>query len=636
MDHLQTEARNPASTRLDEMTALEIVRLMNAEDARVVPAVAGQAESLARAVEIIADRLRMGGRLIYVGAGTSGRLGVLDASECPPTFNSPPEQVVGVIAGGPAALTRAVEGAEDHPEQASRDLESLGVSSRDAVVGIATSGRTPYVLGAIAHARKEGAFTIGIVCNTDAELNPLVDLPIVPVVGPEVVSGSTRLKAGTATKLVLNILSTGSMVLLGKTYGNLMVDLRATNSKLRARTNRIVRQLTGLSADAADALLQRCGGELKTALVVQLGGIEPEEARTRLAPAGGQVRRALPNLVVSRDAERSTNALPFGSRLTNSSLVLGIDGGGSHTVALLATRTADNWTILGRGASGPSNLQAVGKERALAALDDAVTNAFLAANLARCPVRCACLGLAGADRLDDQRVIREWAEGAYLADKVDITNDAAILLAAGTPQGWGLALIAGTGSIAFGRNPDGQRARAGGWGYLLGDEGSAYALVMAGLRAVVRAADGRGPATRLTERFLAQLGLTQPQELVAAVYRGGRSRADLAALAPLVLEVAEKDEVAGSIVDREAQELARAGEAVMRQFRWQGPIPTALAGGLLVRSEVYRQRVLNALTNLGVSAYPIAAVEEPARGAVQLAVTALQQAPLEERRIPPA
>ncbi len=614
MDHLQTEARNPASTRLDEMTALEIVRLMNAEDARVVPAVASQAEPLARAVEIIADRLRRGGRLLYVGAGTSGRLGVLDASECPPTFNSPPEQVIGVIAGGPAALTRAVEGAEDHPEQGACDLESLGVSSRDVVVGIATSGRTPYVLGAVAYARRQGAFTIGIACNTDAELNSQVDLPIVPVVGPEVVSGSTRLKAGTATKLVLNILSTGAMVLLGKTYGNLMVDLRASNSKLRARTNRIVRFLTGLSVEAADALLRRCGGELKTALVVQLGGVEPEEARSRLAAAGGQVRKALSCSVATPARGQTSLALRAGEQL-----YLGIDGGGTHTVALLAAGRAGQWTILGRGTAGPSNRQAVGQERALAALDEAVNAAFTTAGITRCSVASACLGLAGADRADDQSLIRAWTERVQLANQVQVTNDAAILLAAGTPHGWGLALIAGTGSIAFGQSADGRRARAGGWGHLLGDEGSAYALVLAGLQAVVRAADARGPATRLTERFLSRLGLNQPQELIAAVYRSGRDRADLAALAPLVLEEAEKDEVAATLVQQQAQELARAGQAVVRQLHCEAPIPLALAGGLFLGSVAYRQRVLDALANLGVPLGPITLVDEPARGAIQLA-----------------
>src|SRR5262249_54912226 len=256
MDHLQTEARNPASTKLDELTPLEIVRLMNAEDGRVITAVAAQAEAIARAIDIIAEHLRNGGRLIYVGAGTSGRRGVLDASEGPPTFNTRPEMVVGIIAGGPPALTRSAEGIEDHPEYGSRDLVALAVNRRDVVVGIATSGRTPYVLGAVAYARKMGAFTAGIARNVDAELNAARGLPIVSLVGPEVLSGSTRLKAGTATKLVLNMLSTGAMVRLGKTFGNLMVDLRASNSKLKARTNRIVRILTGLSVEAADELLR--------------------------------------------------------------------------------------------------------------------------------------------------------------------------------------------------------------------------------------------------------------------------------------------------------------------------------------------------------------------------------------------
>jgi N-acetylmuramic acid 6-phosphate etherase len=611
MDHLETEARNPASTRLDELTALEIVRLMNAEDGRVAAAVATQAEPVARAVEVIADRLRSGGRLVYVGAGTSGRLGVLDATECPPTFNSPPGQVVGLIAGGPAALTRAVEGAEDHPEYGERDLQEIGLCARDAVVGIATSGRTPYVLGAVTYARKQGAFTVGIACNTDAELNAAVDLAIVPVVGPEVLSGSTRLKAGTATKLVLNMLSTGAMVRLGKTYGNLMVDLRATNSKLRARTNRIVRLLTGLAAPEADALLERCGGELKTALVAQLSSASPDEARERLAAAGGQVGKALG---AEDRGQRTEDRLPAPAE----ELYLGIDGGGTHTVALLAGRGG---TVLGRGTAGPSNRQAVGTGRALAALDEAVSAAFTATGRPRVPVASACLGLAGADRPEDQAVIREWAERVRLAGQVEVTSDAAILLAAGTPEGWGLVLIAGTGSIAFGRAADGRRARAGGWGYLLGDEGSAYALVLSALQAVARAADGRAPSTSLTERLLARLGVSQPQGLIAAVYRSGRDRADLAALAPLVVEAAEDDAVAAQIVEEEARELAQAGAAVARQLGWSGPVPVALAGGLLLGSEGYRERMIQGLRSLGVLPAVVALVEEPAQGALRLALS---------------
>jgi N-acetylmuramic acid 6-phosphate etherase len=290
---LTTEGRNPASEAIDQMSALQIARLINAEDATVAAAVATQLEAIARAMEVIAERLKAGGRLIYLGAGTSGRLGVLDASECPPTFNSPPGQVVGLIAGGPAALTHSIEGAEDHPEFAVEDLKSISLSAGDVVVGIATSGRTPYVLGGLAYARKRGAFTIGIACNEEASLISYADLPITPIVGPEVISGSTRMKAGTATKMVLNMLSTGAMVLLGKTYGNLMVDLQATNSKLVERSRRIVATVTGCSPGEAERALAQCQGEVKTAIVALRCSVPPEEARRRLAQHGGRLRKAL-------------------------------------------------------------------------------------------------------------------------------------------------------------------------------------------------------------------------------------------------------------------------------------------------------------------------------------------------------
>lgn len=292
-DDLVTESRNPASEDLDRLSALEIVQLMGAEDRRATEAVAGEAAAIARAVEVIAARLEREGRLIYVGAGTSGRLGVLDAVECPPTFCTAPDRVVGVIAGGTAALTRSVEGAEDDPEAGRRDLDALATCERDVVVGIAASGRTPYVLGAVARGREVGAATIGLSCNPNSPLALQAELAITPVVGPEVVSGSTRLKAGTATKMVLNMLTTGAMVRLGKTYGNAMVDVQATNDKLRARARRIVAQITGVASAEADALLQRCGGEVKTCVVAQRRGVSPEHARRLLDAAGGRVRDAL-------------------------------------------------------------------------------------------------------------------------------------------------------------------------------------------------------------------------------------------------------------------------------------------------------------------------------------------------------
>lgn len=292
-DQLLTESLNPASERLDAFTAAEFVALMNVEDAKAVEAVRAESVAIARAIEVIADRFRRGGRLIYVGAGTSGRLGVLDASECPPTFNTPPALVVGLIAGGPTALTRAVEGAEDDRDQGGVEVRQIGVSPDDVVVGIATSGRTPFVLGAIDAAKEVGAFTIGLACNRPSRLGEVVDLEIAPLVGPEVLAGSTRLKSGTATKLVLNMLTTGAMVQIGKTLGHRMVDLQPTNQKLRNRTRRILRELAGLDDEAAADLLRHCSGRLKVALVAALAGVDPVEAEGLLARHDGQIRDAV-------------------------------------------------------------------------------------------------------------------------------------------------------------------------------------------------------------------------------------------------------------------------------------------------------------------------------------------------------
>jgi N-acetylmuramic acid 6-phosphate etherase len=292
-DHLLTESRNPHSESIDTLSPLEIVQLMNSEDAKVVDAVGAEAESIAQAIEWAADRLHRGGRLVYVGAGTSGRLGILDASECPPTFSTPPGMVVGLIAGGLTALTRAVEGAEDDPNHGAADIATLGVGEDDLVVGIATSGRTPYVLGAVREARRCGAGTVGLTCNRPSLLGGEVDLEIAPLVGAEVISGSTRLKAGTATKLILNMISTGAMVRIGKTLGNRMVDLQPSNEKLRIRSRRILRELADVDDALASQILARSGGYLKRALVVALAGVDPDVAQALLDTHGGQVRAAV-------------------------------------------------------------------------------------------------------------------------------------------------------------------------------------------------------------------------------------------------------------------------------------------------------------------------------------------------------
>ncbi|MFN9642944.1 MAG: N-acetylmuramic acid 6-phosphate etherase [Pirellula sp.] len=293
IDHLTTEQTNSASVAIDTLSSLEIVQLMNAEDRKIADAVAAVAENIAIAVDKIAEQMRLGGRLFYVGAGTSGRLGVLDASECPPTFNTDPSQVVGIIAGGDRALRTPIEGAEDDLNGAERDLATHQFSNSDVLVGIASSGRTPYVIGGLRYAQRLGAFAIGFTCNSTSDLETCSDLVIAPVVGPEVISGSTRLKSGTATQMVLNMLTTGAMVLLGKTYGNWMVDLRATNIKLKARSIRIVSALAELSEPEAVEALERCDGEVKVAIVSTRRNLSATDSRELLRTAGGRLRVAL-------------------------------------------------------------------------------------------------------------------------------------------------------------------------------------------------------------------------------------------------------------------------------------------------------------------------------------------------------
>lgn len=290
---LGTEQRNPASVGLDLLDTEGMLGVINDEDRLVSEAVAREIPRIAEAVDIIAGALADGGRLVYIGAGTSGRLGVLDASECPPTFNTPPDRVVGLIAGGDHALRHPVEHVEDNPEAGADALQGLALTAGDVVVGIAASGRTPFVLGAIAFANAIGSTTIGLCNSADSALSKLARVTIAPLVGPEVLTGSTRMKAGTAQKLVLNMLSTATMVKLGKTFGNLMVDVQPTNAKLRERAVGIVRDAAEVDDVAARAALTAADGEVKTAIVAASLAISPADARTRLAATGGVVRTAL-------------------------------------------------------------------------------------------------------------------------------------------------------------------------------------------------------------------------------------------------------------------------------------------------------------------------------------------------------
>ncbi len=292
-----TEQRNPRSVRIDQLDALGIVDLVNAEDRMVAAAVGEEREAIARAVELAEAAFRAGGRLVYVGAGTSGRLGVLDAAEMPPTYGTDPEMVKGVIAGGYEALVRSQEGAEDRPEDGAAAVDALAVGPKDFVLGIAASGTTPYVHGALGRARERGARTGFLLCTYPSpDLVARYDVVVAPLVGPEVITGSTRMKAGTATKLVLNTITTGAMVRLGKVYGNLMVDLQVTCAKLRDRGERILQEGLALDRAAAGELLDRAGGHVKTALVMGRLGVDAPEARRLLDEAGGVVSNVLGDL----------------------------------------------------------------------------------------------------------------------------------------------------------------------------------------------------------------------------------------------------------------------------------------------------------------------------------------------------
>jgi len=290
---LITEERNPDTLDIDVLETEGMMKKINNEDKKIPPAVEKEIPNIARAVDAIAERLRNGGRLFYIGAGTSGRLGVLDASECPPTYGVDPEMVQGIIAGGDAAIRKPMEGVEDDAGQGRADLENKNLKEKDVVVGLAASGRTPYVLGAMEYARSIGVLTVGICCTPENLMKKYADIMIIPVVGPEVITGSTRMKAGTAQKLVLNMISTGVMIKLGKVYSNLMVDLRATNEKLVQRARRIVKQATGAGEDIIDKVLEETEFNVKLAIVMILTGLRKDEAEKLLEKNQGHIRKAM-------------------------------------------------------------------------------------------------------------------------------------------------------------------------------------------------------------------------------------------------------------------------------------------------------------------------------------------------------
>ncbi|KAJ5742446.1 uncharacterized protein N7511_011465 [Penicillium nucicola] len=499
LSKLQTEEVNPRTVHIDQMSTLEMCTVINAEDHYVPASVVPCLPAIAGAIDVLAPRVRRGGRVIYVGAGTSGRLGILDASEIPPTFAAPRSQFIGLIAGGDDAIRQAQEGAEDNEEAGEATMKQLSLDPEiDSIIGIASSGRTPYVMGCLSFAQKLGCITIGVVCAAPSAIGTtgIADFLITPLPGPEVVTGSTRLKAGTVTKLVLNMLSTGTMIRTGKTYGNMMVDLVASNLKLKQRSLNILRRLSSkchtLSDEDLYTLLSRCNHSVKLAILVAETGDSVETCEIYLRAAGGVLANAMTAV--------SKPIIPEG--VSGRPFTLCIDGGGTKCAAVVT----DGADIVFRGCAGPCNLtDSIGDlDMVVATLLEATRSAlkehipsdpeqvYSPGEYLRSCFSSVWVGLAGLDRAGIKESLAPRlgeAFGLNHTTGIRLTNDVDLLTAA-IPQHLApssvLVLIAGTGSVAMRYSPSRENgytcvARSGGWGHMLGDEGGGYAI---GLKAI--------------------------------------------------------------------------------------------------------------------------------------------------------
>ncbi|KAL4995374.1 hypothetical protein BDV10DRAFT_196743 [Aspergillus recurvatus] len=682
LSRLQTEAVNPQTSHIDKLSTLQMCAAINQEDHRVATSVTPCLPSIAAAIDALAPRVRRGGRVVYVGAGTSGRLGILDASEIPPTFAAPPEQFIGLIAGGDAAIRRAQEGAEDSLALAEADMVALNLRPElDSVVGIAASGRTPYVLGCIAFAKRMGCATIGVVCTEPSALGDSgdVDFLIAPLPGPEVVSGSTRLKAGTATKLVLNMLSTGTMIRVGKTLGNTMVDLVASNAKLRQRSRNILRRLSTecatMSDSEVDLLLSRCNGSVKLALLVASTARSVGQCREDLEAADQQLAKALelattstlqPGVAEGRDGDD-----PQG-------LILCIDGGGSKCAAVVADKTG---AVLGRGEAGPCNItdgtslddamatltaaiesamQNAQKTHTLGSADSPLTRNHQPPVLALTRFSKAWIGLAGLDRpgLRDTVEPKIAAVLGRASVSLRLTNDVDLLAAAMTQRPdapSAIVVIAGTGSVAMryttteaGREPT-RTARSGGWGHLLGDEGGGYSIGLEAIKHTLTVCEetrlGLRPGRdndndndsmklgRLEHAVLQHFGISQypspggtmNPDLLSEVLRGqqGESasiKSRIAAVAQLLVNLAPEDATAMAIVTSQVKALVDTVLGRLLDPRSATAVAhektgLILSGGVL-RHELYRGLVLQRLAEKDIQfAYVETVTDAAALGA---------------------
>ncbi|KAK9441497.1 N-acetylmuramic acid 6-phosphate etherase [Metarhizium brunneum] len=655
---LQTETRNPQTTAIDRVSTETLCRILHSQDAGIPAAVEPCIPIIAQAIDTLAERLRAGGRVFYMGAGTSGRLGVLDASEIPPTYSAPPGQFVALIAGGDEALRHAKEGAEDSRSGAEADLQAHGFDPQvDSLVGIASSGRTPYVLGGLEYVRRAGGVTVGVVCVEPSAVasEGNAQYLVAAVTGPEAVTGSTRMKAGTATKLILNMMSTGIMVRLGKTYGNLMVDLRATNIKLQQRARNILRLIGGPRCTQSDEelgrILHECHGSVKLAAATIVLGVPVADAEARLRQHGGLLAR----VIEEHEGQQAAT-----DEAQDDGLVLCVDAGGTSCKAVIMSRDG----VSGCGAAGPCNVSSIGLDAAMASMSQAIQEAA-----DDCPVtkgrkfgqmtfQSVWIGIAGYERPALAQSLGDAVCGLVKTPpgtRPRITADTDLLSASMSVKrdiDSVIVLVSGTGSIgtSFRRAGLGfqRTARVGGWGHLLGDDGSGYSIGREALRRALRETDvyrmthdgattAASPAPSLSplsqaiySHFEHQYPASNPGDLLSAIVMpfsglGAAENASLgttkriAGVAKIVLSMAAAgDDEAKSLVAGGTASLA---ELVTLLVRGQGMDVSrcglVLAGGLM-QSELYRDALLDAVRKQLGEFGQSATVKQPAFDGAEL------------------
>ncbi|KAF5375927.1 hypothetical protein D9615_008227 [Tricholomella constricta] len=664
---LQTESRNDESTEIDIVSTVEMCQIMNAADASVASAVQKCIPEIARAIDLIAERVRKGGRVLYIGAGTSGRLGVLDASEIPPTFSAPYSQFVALMAGGDSAIRHAAEGAEDSVTLPITDLNAIvpPLCSLDTLIGIAASGRTPYVLAGLSYCRDTlKLLTVGVSCVQPSQMRGRAECLIECLVGAEIVTGSTRMKAGTATKMILNMISTGVMIRIGKTHGNLMVDVKSSNNKLVDRARRIFRTLqphTSLSDSEIDSLVGSCDGSVKMALVAEKLKCPANVARAKLEEAGGVLRKAWDSVPLDTLVHRSPSE--------SSQLVLAIDAGGTKCTAIISNKDG----IQARAEAGPCNFVTRGHDAALSTVSTAIKRAIelipeallpssfrMSLPLANALFAAAWLGGAGLDRPADLESVHARVMNMLAfsdPSRLLVTNDAALLSSAiithtgnrgsEAQTKTGVILITGTGSIAYSFSLTSAARklvsvpldRTGGWGYLLGDEGSAYSIGREAVRHALRHRDcGRAP-TAFHTAIASHFGCNTVGAIISAVYAPNqfREKADAAPMDPdpklriaslcrVVFKAAFPD-TARAIPDSEALDIvhraaASAVDTLMPLLRDKSKFSpedsTLVLGGALGQLPEFRALIVRELAGRGESFAFVEAVKDAAGCAIEL------------------